>query len=115
MSTNSTTRNLRTFAIVWFGQTISMLGSGMTGFAFSIWVWNLTGRATDLALFGFFSQLPQIFMSLISGAIVDRQNRKMLMIVGDLMTGMLTIIVLIIYSTSHLQIWHLYLGDGNDS
>lgn len=110
MSTNSTTRNLRTFAIVWFGQTISMFGSGMTGFAFSIWVWNLTGHATDLALFGFFSQLPQIFMSLISGSIVDRWNRKMLMIVGDLITGMLTIIVLIIYSTSHLQIWHLYLA-----
>jgi MFS transporter, DHA3 family, macrolide efflux protein len=110
MSTNSTTRNLRTFAIVWFGQTISMFGSGMTGFAFSIWVWNLTGHATDLALFGFFSQLPQIFMSVISGAIVDRWNRKILMIVGDLITGMLTIIVLIIYSTSHLQIWHLYLA-----
>jgi len=110
MSTNSTTRNLRTFALVWFGQTISMFGSGMTGFAFSIWVWNLTGHATDLALFGFFSQLPQIFMSLISGSIVDRWNRKMLMIVGDLITGMLTIIVLIIYSTSHLQIWHLYLA-----
>ncbi len=45
MSTNSTKRNLRTFAIVWFGQTISMFGSGMTGFAFSIWVWNLTGHA----------------------------------------------------------------------
>jgi MFS family permease len=109
MSTNSTKRNLRTFAIVWFGQTISMFGSGMTGFAFSIWVWNLTGHATDLALFGFFSQLPQIFMSLISGAIVDRQNRKLLMIAGDLMTGMLTIIVLILYSNNHLQLWHLYL------
>ena len=109
MSTNSTKRNLRTFAIVWFGQAISMLGSGMTGFAFSIWVWNYTGRVTDLALFGFFSQLPVIFTSLISGSIVDRLNRKFLMIAGDLMTGILTIIVLILYSTSHLQIWHLYL------
>ncbi|MGV2831527.1 MFS transporter [Myxosarcina sp. GI1(2024)] len=110
MSTNSTKRNLRTFAIIWFGQTISMLGSSMTGFAFSIWVWQLTGHATDLALFGFFSQLPQIFMFLISGTIVDRWNRKLLMIAGDLMTGMLTIIVLILYSTNHLQIWHLYLA-----
>lgn len=109
MSTNSTKRNLRAFAIIWFGQTISILGSSMTNFAFSIWVWQLTGNATDLALFGFFSQLPQIFMSLVSGSIVDRQNRKLLMIVGDFMTGMLTIIVLILYSTNHLQLWHLYL------
>lgn len=103
-------RNLRTFTIVWLGQTISILGSSMTEFAFSIWVWKLTGRATDLALFGFFSQLPQILISLISGALVDRWNRKLLMIVGDLMTGFLTIIVLVLYSTSHLQLWHLYLA-----
>lgn len=108
----SITENLRTFGIVWFGQTISMLGSGMTRFAFSIWVWKLTGHATDLALFGFFSQLPQIFMSLISGSIVDHHNRKLLIISGDFMTGILTIIVLILYSTNYLQIWHLYLVIG---
>jgi MFS transporter, DHA3 family, macrolide efflux protein len=56
--------NLRTFTLIWLGQTVSILGSSMTNFAFSIWVWQLTGHATDLALFGFFSQLPQIFMSL---------------------------------------------------
>jgi MFS transporter, DHA3 family, macrolide efflux protein len=109
MSINTTKSNLKTFSIIWFGQTISMLGSNMTGFAFSIWVWNLTGQATDLALFGFFSRLPQIFMSPIFGAIVDRWNRQLLMIAGDLMTGILTIIVLILYSTDLLQIWHLYL------
>ena len=100
--------SFRTFTIIWFGQTISFLGSGMTQFAFSIWVWQLTGQVTDLALFGFFAQLPQILMSLISGVIVDRTNRKLLMILGDLMTGLLTIIVLILYSTNHLQLWHLY-------
>lgn len=109
MSTNSEQRSFRTFAFIWFGQMISMIGSSMTWFAVSIWVWQLTGRATDLALFGFFSQLPQILMYLISGTIVDRGNRKLLMIVGDLMTGVLTIILAILYFTNHLQIWHLYL------
>ncbi|MEM8779638.1 MAG: MFS transporter [Cyanobacteria bacterium P01_G01_bin.49] len=110
MSINSTKRNLKTFAIIWFGQTISMLGSSMSRFALGIWVWQLTGRATDLALFGFFSQLPQIFTFLISGTIVDRWNRKFLMIAGDLIAGLFTIIILILYSTEQLQIWHLYLA-----
>ncbi|PSB06391.1 hypothetical protein C7B62_22955 [Pleurocapsa sp. CCALA 161] len=88
---------------------ISMIGSSMTWFAVSIWIWQLTGRATDLALFGFFSQLPQIFTYLISGTIVDRTNRKLLMIVGDLMTGVITIILAVLYFGGHLQIWHLYL------
>lgn len=109
MSANSKARNFQTFAIIWFGQMISMIGSSMTWFAVSIWVWQLTGRATDIALFGFFSQLPQILMYLISGTIVDRGNRKLLMIVGDLMTGVLTIILAVLYFTNHLQIWHLYL------
>jgi MFS transporter, DHA3 family, macrolide efflux protein len=110
MSTNLEPRNFQTFALIWFGQMISMIGSTMTWFAVSIWVWELTGRATDIALFGFFSQLPQILMYLISGTIVDRGNRKLLMIVGDLMTGVLTIILLFLYSSDHLQIWHLYLA-----
>lgn len=110
MPVNSERKNFQTFALVWFGQMISLIGSSMTWFAVSIWMWQLTGRATDLALFGFFSQLPQILMYLISGTIVDRGNRKLLMIVGDLMTGVLTIILAILYFTNHLQIWHLYLS-----
>jgi MFS transporter, DHA3 family, macrolide efflux protein len=110
MSTNLEPKNFQIFALIWFGQMISMIGSSMTWFAVSIWVWELTGRATDIALFGFFSQLPQILMYLISGTIVDRGNRKLLMIVGDLMTGVLTIILAILYFTHHLQIWHLYLA-----
>ena len=109
MSTNPEPKSFRTFAFVWFGQLISMIGSSMTWFAVSIWVWQLTGRATDLALFGFFSQLPQIFMYLISGTIVDRSSRKLLMIVGDSMTGIFTVVLAVLYFTGHLQIWHLYL------
>ncbi len=109
MPTTPQPRNFRTFAIIWFGQLVSQIGSSMTWFAISIWVWQQTGRATDLALFGFFSQLSQIFMYLVSGTIVDRSSRKLLMIVGDAMTGILTIVLAVLYFSGHLQIWHLYL------
>ncbi|MEL7420587.1 MAG: MFS transporter, partial [Cyanobacteria bacterium J06555_3] len=109
MSSSPQPRNFRTFSLIWFGQLISQIGSEMTWFAVSIWIWQLTGRATDLALFGFFSQLPQIFMYLVSGMVVDRTSRKILMIVGDSMTSLLTVVLAVLYFSGHLQIWHLFL------
>lgn len=55
----------------------------MTDFALNLWAWELTGSATALALIGFFSSLPSIFVSLFAGIIVDRVNRKYLMMLGD--------------------------------
>ncbi|MBP5972957.1 MFS transporter [Brasilonema sp. CT11] len=103
---------MRTFIIISLGQAVSIIGSGMTGFAFSIWVWELTGQATALTLFGFFVQVPQILMIPIAGVIVDRWNRKYLMMVGDTVSGLLTITVLLLYITHNLQLWHLYLAVG---
>ncbi|MBW4611870.1 MAG: MFS transporter [Desmonostoc vinosum HA7617-LM4] len=100
---------MRTFIIVWLGQTISLIGSSMTVFAFSIWVWELTGQATALSLFSFFALLPQLLVTPIAGIIVDRWNRKYLMMLGDLVSGLLTITILLLYLTENLQLWHLYL------
>ena len=103
-------KELKVFNIIWLGQSLSLLGSKMSLFALGIWIWQLTGNATDLALFGFFAQVPQIFMLFISGTIVDRWNRKLLIIAADCVIGVLTIMLLILYSTNHLQILHLYLS-----
>ena len=53
----------RGFTIVWFGQVISLLGTGMTRFAITIWAWQITGQATALALVSFFSFVPAIIVS----------------------------------------------------
>ncbi|MFC2083012.1 MFS transporter [Candidatus Bipolaricaulota bacterium] len=96
------------FSIVWLGQFVSMIGSGMTRFALTIWAWQITGEATALALVGFFSFMPIVLFSPLAGAIVDRVNRKLVMIVSDLAAGLSTIAILILHLTGHLQIWHLY-------
>jgi MFS family permease len=96
------------FSIVWFGQLVSMTGSGMTRFALTIWVWQQTGEATALALVAVFSFAPAIIFSPIAGAIVDRVSRKRVMIVSDLAAGLSTVALLILYSTGHLMIWHLW-------
>jgi MFS transporter, DHA3 family, macrolide efflux protein len=96
-----------TFIFIWIGQAISMLGSGMTQFALTIWAYQTTGEATALALVGFFSYAPVVFVSPLAGALVDRWNRKLVMMLSDLAAGLSTIVVLILYSTGQLQIWHL--------
>ena len=96
------------FTIVWVGQVISLLGSGMTWFALTIWAWEVTGTATALALVAFFSFGPTVLLSPIAGVVVDRWNRKLIMIASDAATGLMTVVVLLLHATGHLQVWHLY-------
>ena len=96
------------FSIVWFGQLISLIGSGMTSFGLTIWVWQETGQATALALVAFFSFAPTIFISPLAGIVIDRLNRKLLLVVSDLGAGLSTVIIFILYASGHLDVWHLY-------
>jgi len=97
------------FSIVWLGQLVSLLGSAMTQFALVIWVWQLTGQATELALVGFFAFGPTIFLSPLAGALVDRWNRKLVMMLSDLGAGVASIVMLVLVTTNQLDVWHLYL------
>ncbi len=97
------------FSIVWIGQLVSLLGTAMANFALTIWAYEATGQATALALVGFFFLTPMVVMSPIAGAIVDRSNRKLMMMVSDLAAGTTTILILLLYATHNLQIWHLYI------
>ncbi len=108
----STTRRtgMRGFTVVWTGQLVSLLGTNMTGFALSIWAYQVTGSATALALVQFFFITPLIIMSPIAGALVDRSNRKLMMMLSDLASGLATLGLLLLFITGNLQIWHLYVS-----
>lgn len=100
---------MRTFTLVWIGQTASLIGSEVTRFALFIWIWQHTGTATPISLLAFFSEIPVLAASVFAGVLVDRCNRKALMMLGDAIAGCCTIAVLILFSTHQLAIWHLYL------
>jgi MFS family permease len=100
------------FIFVLVSQTISLLGSGLTGFALPIWVFQQTESATALTLLGFFFVTPMLIFSPFAGAIVDRSNRKLMMMLSDLAAGLTTIVVLVLYATGNLQIWHLYITNA---
>jgi hypothetical protein len=99
---------MRSFTILWLGQMLSLIGSAMTWFAFTIWVWEITGKASALATFSFFAFLPTVLFSPVAGALVDRWNRKFVLLLSDLATALGTLTIFLIYTLGALQIWHIY-------
>src|ERR1051326_7110033 len=96
------------FTMVWLGQIISVLATNMTAFGFTIWVFEKTGSATALALMQVFFITPFLIISPLAGVMVDRYNRKLMMMVSDLLAGLATIAILLLQAFGVLQIWHLY-------
>ncbi|HEX8681631.1 MAG TPA: MFS transporter [Ardenticatenaceae bacterium] len=97
------------FTLVWVGQLVSLLGTAMTAFGLGLWAWQETGQATALALVGFFTFGPTVLLSPVAGALVDRWNRKLVMMFSDLAAGLSTIVVLLLYMSGNLEVWHLYV------
>jgi MFS family permease len=95
--------------IVLAGQAISILASSMTGFSLSIWVFQQTSSATSLGIMQSAFTLPYLLIIPLAGVMVDRYNRKLMMMVRDLTAGLGSLTILILLSTGRLQIWHFYL------
>jgi DHA3 family macrolide efflux protein-like MFS transporter len=100
--------DMKAFTIVGIGQIISLLGTAMTNFGLTLWAYQVTGKATPLAMVGFFFVTPIVVLGPLVGVLVDRGNRRLMMMLSDLGAALSTAIVLILHTTGHLQIWHLY-------
>ena len=65
---------MRTYLIIWSGQLVSLVGTAMSRFAIIIWAYQQDGRATTIALLGFFAFLPYVLVSPIAGVWIDRRH-----------------------------------------
>ncbi len=97
------------FTIVWAGQIVSVLATNMTQFALTIWVFEGTGSATALALMQVFYITPFLLVSPFAGVMVDRYNRKLMMMLSDLGAGVATVTILVLQALGWLEVWHLYV------
>jgi DHA3 family macrolide efflux protein-like MFS transporter len=97
------------FAAVWFGQLLSVIGTRMTNFALSIWVWDVTGNATDFVMVLFFAFAATVIFSPIAGALIDRWDRRLTLILSDLGSAIATGAMLVIFLTGEVHMWQLYL------
>ena len=100
------------FTVVWAGQIISVMASSMTQFALTIWAYEETGSATALGVVNTAFLVPFLLLSPFAGVMVDRYNRKLMMMVSDLAAITATIGLLIINALGDLQIWHLFIASA---
>ena len=101
--------NMNKFLIIWFGQVISLLGSGLTAFALGVWIFQKTGQATPFALTILFSNLPRILLLPLAGSLADRWNRRLVMVLSDVGNALVTLGAFFLLSFSNLEVWHVYL------
>ena len=106
---NAQPGNMNKFLVIWFGQVISMLGSGLTAFALGVWIFQKTGQATPFALTILFANLPRILLLPLAGSLADRWNRRLVMIFSDVGNALVTLGVFFLLTFSTLEVWHVYL------
>lgn len=106
---NKESPGYKSFLLIWFGQLISLTGSGLTGFAIGVWVFLRTGSTTLFALIQMFTILPSIVIGPFAGALVDRWDRRKAMLLSDAGSAICTLIIFLLLSIERLDIWHIYL------
>jgi MFS transporter, DHA3 family, macrolide efflux protein len=96
------------FWSIWFGQALSLVGSALTQFVLLWWITSTTGSATALATAGIAALLPQAILGPIGGVIADRLPRRLIMIVADSITAACMLVLVVLFATGSIQLWHVY-------
>lgn len=102
-------KSLKTYILLWSTQSLSALGSGLTGYALVLWLYTQSGSALKTALLSICSYAPYVLMSIFAGALSDRWNKKKTMLFCDLAAALSTVAVLVLIKIGCLEVWHLYV------
>jgi DHA3 family macrolide efflux protein-like MFS transporter len=102
-------REMRPFSVLWIGQLVSGLGSGLTGFALPVWIYQETGSAEAFGLLFFAATVPAVLMSPFAGALVDRWDRKAVLLASDGIAALMSLVIAALVFTDSFEIWHLFV------
>ncbi|MBR0420496.1 MAG: MFS transporter [Erysipelotrichaceae bacterium] len=106
--TNNMINDLGKFYVLWFTQSLSQLGSSISAFALTLWLYEKSGSALSTAALSICTYLPYVAMSIFAGAISDRFDKKKTMLWCDVFAALCTIIVFFMYKNDLLEGYHLY-------
>src|ERR1044071_9481745 len=109
-SNASERRGISTFLVLWCMQLFSLMGSGLTTFVLSVWVYETTGSVSLFGLIAVCATVPTILFSPIAGALVDRFGQRRAMVVANCGAGLSVLAVVLLYTYSHLELWQMYLA-----
>jgi hypothetical protein len=96
------------FFILWIGMAVSGLGTGMGSFALGVWVYQKTGSATQFASMALTAAVTGLVLAPVSGALVDRWNRRRLILAGNIGSMLMILIVATLLAKNLLQTWHIF-------
>ena len=105
----TTCKELKTFLALWSTQSLSQLGSSMTAFALTLWLYEKTGSALQTAMLSICSYAPYVMVSIFAGALSDRWDKKRVMLVCDTLAACSTLVVFALLRADLLVPGHLYL------
>lgn len=97
------------YIVFWLSQSVSQIGSSMTGFALSIWAYSQTKSELAYSLMTFCNYVPYIVMSLLAGAFVDRYRKKNIMLIADSAAAVCSLGIFLFWHMGELSIYHIYL------
>ncbi len=97
------------FFTIWTGQAFSLLGSQIVQFALIWYLTVKTGSATVLATVSMMALLPGVFLSPFIGPLIDRWNRRRIMLIADASIALITLSLALLFAFDLIQVWHIYV------
>lgn len=102
-------QKFKKYVILWLSQSISGLGSSMTGFALVLWAYQQSGSAMSVSLMSFCNYVPYILLSLFVGEFIDRHKKKTIMLAADSAAALGSLMILVLLSAGKLSVWNIYI------
>lgn len=102
-------KSFRKYIILWLSQSVSGLGSSMTGFALVLWAYGQSHSAMSVSLMSFCNYVPYVLLSLFAGSFIDRHKKKTIMLVSDSIAAAGSLAVLAFLLTGCLEVWIIYV------
>jgi MFS family permease len=115
MDNHKTPQGMTTFVLVAIGQIVSVTGSALTGFALGAWVYQETRSTTLFSLILLFTVLPSLLFAPLAGALVDRWDRRRVMIAADSGAALCTGLLLVLIQSGWLEMWQIFVIMGFNS
>lgn len=107
---NHTEKSFGKFMLLWSGDFISAIGSGLTSFGLGVYIFQQTGKASLMALVTLLAFLPSLLLSPIAGVLADRYDRRLLMILGDSLSAVGLLFILVSMLQGEAQLWQICVG-----
>ncbi|MGG3306700.1 MFS transporter [Paenibacillus lautus] len=107
---NKPEKSFKKFLLLWSGQLISTIGNGLTSFGLGIYVFQQTGKASAMALVTLLAFMPSLLLSAFAGVLADRYDRRLLMVLGDSLSAIGLVFILICMLRGEAQLWQICVG-----